>query len=198
MPKQVSIEMLAATERRCAAALVESRDPMMARTTSKTVAKTPAGIAAGQCLCGAVHVEIGIPARWAWHDHSHASRRAHGAAYATYVGSWRSRFRVTKGASTITQFEDATTGDTRRFCARCGTPITYERKRARQMVNVPRALFDGRTGREPLYHIAIGETPEWAWRGTALRPLKGFPGVMWEGPRRRKPAAATDDVVFEP
>src|SRR3954451_19459783 len=146
----------------------------MARTTAKDLAKAPSGlapgIAAGQCLCGKVRVEIGIPARWAWHDHSGASRRAHGAAYATYVGSWRSRFRVTRGAATITRFEDAATGDTRSFCARCGTPITYERKRARQMVNLPRALFDGRTGREPLYHIAIGETPEWAWRGAALRP----------------------------
>jgi hypothetical protein len=26
------------------------------------------------------------------------------------------------------------------------------------MVNIPRALFDGRTGRQPLYHVAIGAT----------------------------------------
>ena len=60
----------------------------------------------GQCLCGNVELEIGFPARWAWHDHSAASRRAHGAAYATYVGSWRSRFRVTKGETSITRYED--------------------------------------------------------------------------------------------
>ncbi len=169
----------------------------MARTTSTALTKAPAGIARGQCLCGKVQIEIALPARWAWHDHSRASRRAHGAAYATYVGSWRSRFRVTKGASVISHFEDATRGDTRSFCARCGTPIMYARKRARQMVNLPRALFDGRTGREPLYHIAIGEAPEWAYRGTALRPLKGFPGVMWEGPRRRKRSDPTHDIGFE-
>jgi len=40
----------------------------------------------GRCLCGAVELEIDFPAFWAWHDHSAASRRAHGAAYATYVG----------------------------------------------------------------------------------------------------------------
>src|SRR5512140_137922 len=40
--------------------------------------------AAGRCLCGRVAFEIDVPARWAWHDHSPASRRAHGAAYATY------------------------------------------------------------------------------------------------------------------
>src|SRR4051812_17449885 len=49
------------------------------------------GIATGQCLCGKVCFEIDTPARWAWHDHSAATRRAHGAAYATYVGSWRKR-----------------------------------------------------------------------------------------------------------
>ena len=53
------------------------------------------------------------PARWAWHDHSAASRRAHGAAYATYVGCWRSRFRVTKGQSKITRFQEKATGRTR-------------------------------------------------------------------------------------
>ena len=62
-----------------------------------------AGIASGQCLCGKVAFEIDVPARWAWHDHSPASRRAHGAAYATYVGSWRKRFRVTKGKTAIAQ-----------------------------------------------------------------------------------------------
>ena len=44
----------------------------------------------GRCLCGAVKLEIDFPAFWAWHDHSTASRRAHGAAYATYIGCWRS------------------------------------------------------------------------------------------------------------
>jgi len=57
-------------------------------------------------LCGSVCFEIDTPARWAWHDHSAASRRAHGAAYATYVGSWRKRFRITKGKTEIARFED--------------------------------------------------------------------------------------------
>ncbi len=158
----------------------------MKRATIEQAGRAPAGRATGRCLCGKVEVDIGVPARWAWHDHSRASRRAHGAAYATYVGSWRSRFRVTKGARALTRFEDGTTGDIRAFCGRCGTPVFYARKRSPQMVNVSRALFDGRTGREPLYHIAASDSPEWAYRGEPLKPLKGFPGVLWTGPRRRK------------
>jgi len=30
--------------------------------------------AAGSCACGAVRLEIDVPAVWAWHDHSPASR----------------------------------------------------------------------------------------------------------------------------
>lgn len=148
--------------------------------------KTPAGIAVGQCLCGKVQVEIDVPAFWAWHDHSRASRRAHGAAYATYVGCWRSRLRIAKGAADITRFEDEVTKTVRSFCARCGTPIFYERAHAPKMVNVPRALFETRTGREPLYHIAIEQAPEWAYRGEPLVPLKGFPGVVWQRSKRKK------------
>ncbi len=141
---------------------------------------------AGSCLCGAVHLEIDYPARWAWHDHSAASRRAHGAAYATYVGSWRKRFRITKGARTVVRYEDKATKTTRSFCGRCGTPITYERGHSPHMVNVPRALFQGRTGRQPLYHIGISELQDWTYRGGPLGPLKGFPGVVWERPRRKR------------
>ncbi len=140
----------------------------------------------GQCICGAVRLEIDVPARWAWHDHSRASRHAQGCAYATYVGSWRSRFRILRGSESITRFEDARAGTARSFCATCGTPLFYESTRSPQMVNIPRALFTERTGREPRYHMSLHEQAEWTYLGEPLAPLKGFPGVMWERPGRRK------------
>jgi hypothetical protein len=142
---------------------------------------------AGQCRCGAVHIEIDFPARWAWHDHSAASRLAHGAAYATYIGSWRKRFRIVAGEAEITRYDDRAANATRGFCGRCGTPLLYERRDSPHMVNIPRAVFASRTGRQPLYHVAIEEVPDWAYAGTRLGPLKGFPGVVWERPKRKAP-----------
>ncbi len=147
---------------------------------------TPPEAVPGQCRCGAVRFEIDYPARWAWHDHTQASRLAHGAAYATYIGSWRKRFRVTAGEADIARYEDVAVGATRSFCRCCGTPLLYERARSPHMVNIPRALFQTRTGREPLYHIGIQERRDWAYTGAPLVPLKGFPGVVWERPGRRK------------
>jgi len=158
--------------------------------------KAEKGKASGTCLCGAVVLEIGTPVVWAWHDHSVASRRAHGAAYATYVGSWRSKFRIAKGEDKIARFVEEATGNARSFCKRCGTPVMYERKRSPQMVNLPRALFTERTGRDTKYHIRIEELQDWAYLGAPVGPLKGYPGVMVERSRKKKrPETAP---LFEP
>ena len=164
----------------------EARPTGRATTKAAKPAETSTGIATGKCLCGSVCFEIDVPARWAWHDHSAASRRAHGAAYATYVGSWRKRFRITGGGADIARYEDGATKTVRSFCARCGTPICYERPRSLHMVNIPRALFSSRTGRQPLYHVAIEELQEWAYTGEPLVPLKGFPGVVWQRSKKKK------------
>jgi hypothetical protein len=142
------------------------------------------GRVAAECLCGNVRMDIEYPAFWAWHDHSRATRLAHGAAYATYVGCWRKRFRIVAGAKQIARYEDKHSGTLRAFCRRCGTPLFYERGRSPRMVNIPRALFTGRTGRHPLYHANISEMPDWTYAGGALVPLKGFPGYVRERPRR--------------
>src|ERR1700691_1657350 len=119
------------------------------RKSAKQSSKSVAAKAVARCACGAVRMEIDVPAVWAWHDHSQASQRAQGCAYATYVGSWRSRFRVLKGAKHIRRFEDGDTRTARSFCGVCGTPLFTVRARAPKMVNIPRALFESRTGREP-------------------------------------------------
>jgi hypothetical protein len=159
--------------------------------------KNSHGVASARCACGAVRLEIDFPAFWAWHDHSKASRHAHAAAYATYVGSWKSRFRIVKGAKAIRRFEDKKVGGTRSFCGICGTPLTYETARAPKWVNIPRAIFETRTGREPRYHVRIEESPDWVYRGEPLTPLKGHPSVMWERPARKKRTGASAPLAAQ-
>ena len=150
--------------------------------------------AEGGCVCGAVRFEIDVPAVWAWHDHGPASRHAQGCAYATYVGSWKSRFRMLAGEDLITRYEDPGLGTSRSFCARCGAPLFYERARSPKMINIPRACFGARTGREPRYHLNLTQQADWIYLGEALAPLKGYPGVMIERPRKKTPRAAPDPM----
>ena len=149
----------------------------------------------GRCVCGDVVIVLAFPAFWAWHDHSSATRHAHGAAYATYVGAWKSRVRVLKGEAKLARFENVETGTSRRFCKRCGTPIFYERPQALRWINMPRALFSRRTGREPRYHIGLAEAAEWEYRGEPLAPLKGFPGVMRARAGQKTKQSQPDDML---
>ena len=116
------------------------------KAIEKQRANTPAR-AEGRCLCGAVVVEIAAPAQWAWHDHSPSTRRAHGAAYATYVGSWASRFRYLKGEDNLTHYDDKERGGVRSFCSTCGSPITFQRLMARP---VAKQCIDCKTEAEQL------------------------------------------------
>ncbi len=152
----------------------------MAAKPRDSAAPRSAVQAEGACVCGAVRFEIDIPAVWAWHDHGPASRHAHGCAYATYIGSWKSRFRLLAGEEHISRYEDPEATTTRSFCACCGTPLFYERARSLKMINIPRALFTSRTGREPRYHLNLQYQADWAYLGAPLSPLKGYPGVMRE------------------
>jgi hypothetical protein len=50
----------------------------------------------------------------------------------------------------------------------------YERSKNPKMVNLPRALFTTRTGREPRYHIAIDQQVE-SISAKSWRPSKAIP-----------------------
>jgi len=148
------------------------------------------------CACGAVRLEVDVPAIWAWHDHSAASRRAQGCAYATYVGTWKSRFRILAGEEKLARYEDAERRTVRSFCVVCGTPMLYERAHSPKVVNIPRATFLSRTGREPRYHVNLAEKADWLYADEPLKPLKGYPGVMYARPRRKR--RAPSDSLFSP
>jgi hypothetical protein len=60
-----------------------------------------------------------------------------------------------------------------------------ERALSRHMINIPRALFQSRTGRQPIYHITIEEMQDWAYAGEPLTPLKGYPGVFCKRSKKR-------------
>ena len=144
----------------------------------------------GRCLCGAVELEIDFPAFWAWHDHSVASRRAHGAAGATYIGCWRKHARVAKGRRSIARFEDAKTESTRSFCSRCGTPLLYDAS-ARRTWSISRGHSSPAVSAAslaitwPSRSFRIGPT-----QATGLSPLKAIP-VSSGNVRNRVGARAT-------
>ena len=111
----------------------ETEGARMAKAAKATIA---AGISNGQCLCGKVRFEIDVPARWAWHDHSRGEPPRAWRGLCHLCRKLAQAFSGHQGPSRLARYEDKATKTVRSFCARCGTPIAYERARSPHMVNI--------------------------------------------------------------
>jgi hypothetical protein len=124
------------------------------------MAESPARTqASGRCHCGAVRFVARFPSRFACHCHCESCRRAHGAAFVTWVG-FRSEQVTIEGAEHLATHESSP-GTARRFCARCGTKLFFESARWPGEVHIVRAAFDEAPDREPDGHAFFEERVAW-------------------------------------
>ena len=79
----------------------------------------------GSCLCGAVKFEATLPSLDSTHCHCSTCRRAHGAAFVTFVGVPEDQFEVTEGDEVLRRYL-TDTGATRSFCTNCGSTLTSQ------------------------------------------------------------------------
>ena len=58
----------------------------------------------GACLCGQVQFSIAPPTKWCAHCHCTMCRRAHGAAFVTWIGVPEGQFDFVTGRDTVQWF----------------------------------------------------------------------------------------------
>ncbi len=112
----------------------------------------------GGCLCGAVRFHAqGVP-KWVAHCHCPTCRRQTGAAFATYAGYKATDFVLTDGQPAAHQ---SSPGVTRRFCATCGSPLTYESARWPGEVHVLIGAMDAPEAFTPQAHVYVAHQMQW-------------------------------------
>lgn len=121
----------------------------------------------GSCLCGAVRFTAGLPSKWVAHCHCTYCRRAHGAAFVTWVGFEAARFSIDADASQPVWYASSP-GARRAFCPRCGSPMAFTSTRWPDEVHVARALIAGALDREPSAHVHYDTHVPWLDVGDAL------------------------------
>lgn len=119
----------------------------------------------GSCLCGAVRFEIDPPSLFCSHCHCEWCRRAHGAAFVTWLGAAADRFRV-EGAGL--RWYRSSAESERGFCADCGTTLFFRSTAAPGEVHVARALVEGPVDREPTSHVFVDAAVPWVTLGDDL------------------------------
>jgi len=123
------------------------------------------------CLCGDVTWEIDGPFELASHCHCARCRKAHGAAFATYVAGPAERFRL-RGRERVERWESSP-GFVRCFCMRCGSVVPGEPFEGR--VFLPAGNFDDEPDARALAHIFVASKAPWYEITDALPRFDAYP-----------------------
>ena len=115
---------------------------------------------AGACLCGAIGFEFDTPSLWSAHCHCSLCRRAHGAAFVTWVGVEEARFRFTTSDS-LHWFNSSTKGK-RGFCTQCGSTLFFKSTASPDEIHIARANIAGDLDIQPSIHVSYG-SEEVSW-----------------------------------
>lgn len=118
-------------------------------------------MAAGSCQCGDVRFAVEWPSKWVAHCHCTMCRRAHGAAFVTWVGMEEVRARIDDAAGRLRWYASSPTAE-RGFCSRCGSMLFFRGQRWPGELHIVRASFDDPVDRAPQVHVHYDTHVDWA------------------------------------
>ena len=112
----------------------------------------------GHCLCGAIRYAVKGEPIWVAHCHCESCRRANSAAFATFAGFKRENFRLLAGEP---RRHASSPGVSRSFCARCGSPLTYEGERWPDEIHIHVPSLEDPLSVTPRAHVYVAEQLAW-------------------------------------
>ena len=124
----------------------------------------------GGCLCGDVKFGGTLPSKWVAHCHCSLCRRAHGAAFVTWVGMDAARCTIADPLARLRWYE-STPGAERGFCSRCGSMLFFRSERWAGELHIARAQIAGAVDRAPQAHVYWDMHVDWV----RIDPNDGLP-----------------------
>ncbi|HEY1461264.1 MAG TPA: GFA family protein [Casimicrobiaceae bacterium] len=116
--------------------------------------------ARGSCHCGSVQFVARFPSRFCSHCHCESCRRAHSAAFVTWIGFKSDQVDVVVGAEHLARHESSPR-TFRSFCAKCGTKVMFESDRWPGERHIPLAAITTAVDRVPANHYCYEEHVAW-------------------------------------
>ena len=111
----------------------------------------------GSCLCGTVRWEASGPFEQMTHCHCSMCRKAHGAAFATFLDVPSDAFAWLSGENAIARYPGSDSF-TRGFCKLCGSALPSV---SDETVFMPAGCLDDDPGVRPTGHIFVGSKAPW-------------------------------------
>jgi hypothetical protein len=124
----------------------------------------------GGCFCGAVRYHLtGSPLSSAT-CYCESCRRASGAPSVAWVTVDREKFQIVKGEPAAYA---SSPGVVRRFCGRCGSPLTYENSKLPSTIDITTVTLDDPNRFPPTSEVWLADRVPWQPMNA---DLKSYPG----------------------
>lgn len=114
----------------------------------------------GFCECRRIRFEVDGDINDFSHCHCSQCRRMHGAAYATFAGIARDKFRYVSGEKDVSSYASSDSHQ-RYFCSNCGSNIMVALDDEPDNYYVSMSMIEGDPTRPPGYHIYVGSKAPW-------------------------------------
>lgn len=112
----------------------------------------------GGCLCGAIRYRYSGAFLWTAHCHCESCRRQTSSPVTSFFAVPKSRFEFT--GEKPKQYRSSP-GVIRRFCGKCGSPVSYEHDRKPEEIHLYAAGLDDATGFAAGHHDFWNERVAW-------------------------------------
>ncbi len=112
----------------------------------------------GRCLCGQVRFVARGEPKWVAHCHCESCRRATSAAFATYAGY---PIAAVEWSGEAPGAYHSSPGVTRRFCRRCGSPVSFAGERWPEEIHLFVPSFEDPDSLAPKAHVYVAEQLAW-------------------------------------
>ena len=127
----------------------------------------------GSCLCGQIRYQLSGGVELINHCHCSMCRKAHGAAFGSFLHAASSGFRWSAGEALLERYQSSP-GNVRAFCRVCGSNMPVIDGGGAE-VNIPAGTLDDDPGVRPIVHIFVDCKAPWFEIGDALPRFDGFP-----------------------
>lgn len=124
-----------------------------------------------KCLCGSIRIDVITEPKWIGHCHCPSCQKATSAGFATYAGFDKSAVLMKGDAPKAYK---SSPGVVRRFCGKCGSPVSFEGETWPDEIHLHVALFDEAAEFKPQGHTYIKTKMPWVHLDDGLKQYETF------------------------
>jgi len=114
----------------------------------------------GSCYCGSVHFELNDNPKLTVNCHCDDCKKRNGSAFSTYMAVSEDDLMLTKGKSTLKQYEVESVG-IKYFCSECGSPIYNKNYRFPGLYMMFYGAFSQPVSFAPSFNVFCSSKLDW-------------------------------------